>query len=323
MLISARHRSIIHLNFTNVHPSTFLLLGIPGLEYAHFWIAFPFCFMYGIVVVGNVVILLIVKTDLSLQDPMHLFLCMLALIDLTLSSSVVPKMLGIFWFQSRGIRFEACLSQMFFIHSFSALESGVLVAMAFDRFVAICLPLRHVTILTHSTIGKIALIVSMRAVFLCLPLLFLLQNRSFCENNIIAHTYCEHMAVVKLACDNAATNILYGLVVSLFGAGMDVILIALSYYMILRSVLHLPSNEARLKSFSTCGSHLCAILLFYVPALFTFMAHRFGHHVALHVHILFAISYLLIPPMINPLVYGARTKQIRRRVYSMLIRHKM
>ncbi|XP_069059477.1 olfactory receptor 52K1-like [Pleurodeles waltl] len=325
MLISAgypRH-STKHLNITNAHPSTFLLLGIPGLEYAHFWIAFPFCFMYCIVVFGNVVILLIVKTDMSLQDPMHLFLCMLALIDLLLATSIVPKMLGIFWFQSRVISFEACLSQMFFIHSFSALESGILVAMAFDRYVAICLPLRHVTILTRLTIGKIALIVIVRAVFLCLPFPFLLEKRSFCKNNIIPHAYCEHMAVVKLACDNATTSILYGLVVSLLGVGTDVILIALSYYMILQSVLNLPTKEARFKSFGTCGSHLCAILLFYVPALFTFMAHRFGHHVPIHIHILFAISYLLLPPMMNPMVYGVRTKQIRRKVYSMFFQYKL
>ncbi|XP_069059196.1 olfactory receptor 52R1-like [Pleurodeles waltl] len=308
-------------NTTFLYHPLFTLLGIPGLEFIHFWIAFPFCFMYILVLLGNVTILLIVKNDVSLQDPMHLFLCMLAFTDLTLCTSIMPKMLAIFWFQSRAVYFETCLFQMFLIHSFSAMESGVLVAMAFDRYVAICFPLRHMTTLTHSTIGKIVLIVAVRGVLLVIPFPFLLDRLPFCENNIIAHSYCEHMAVVKLACGDATINTSYGLFVAFLVVGFDVMLIALSYYMILRSVLDLPNKEARLKAFSTCGSHVCAILLFYVPGLFTFLAHRF-FHVALYVHILLANSYLMIPPMLNPIIYGVKTQRIRRRVFSVLCRHR-
>ncbi|XP_069495694.1 olfactory receptor 52R1-like [Ambystoma mexicanum] len=311
------------MNLTSLHPSAFILLGIPGLESVQFWIAFPFCFMYFLVLLGNHIIIIVVKTDARLQDPMHLFLCMLAATDLILSTSVVPKMLFIFWFRSRGILFEACLFQMFFIHCFSAIESGMLVAMAFDRYVAICFPLRHVSILTHSTIGKIALIVAARGVLLIMPHPFLLNRLPFCENTIIPHSYCEYMAVVKLSCGDTIINRVYGLCVVLLIIGFDVMLISVSYYMILKSVLRLPTKEARFKSFSTCGSHLCAIMLFYVPALFTFLAHRFAHHVPLHVHILLANSYLLLPPMLNPLVYGVKTKQIRRRVGSMFCRHSL
>ncbi|XP_069495472.1 olfactory receptor 52K2-like [Ambystoma mexicanum] len=311
------------LNFTRLHPSTFILLGIPGMEFAHFWIAFPFCFIYVLVLLGNLLILLIVKMEVSLHDPMHFFLCMLAVTDLTLPSSFVPKMLAHFWFQSRAILFEVCLLQMFFIHSFTAIESGVLVAMAFDRYVAICFPLRYVSILTHSTIGKVMFLVAIRAVFLTMPIPLLLVQQTFCEYNIIAHSYCEHMAVVKLVCGDATTNAYYGFVVALMGAGTDLVLIALSYFLILRSVLRLPTNEARFKSFCTCGSHLCAILLFYVPALFSFIAHRFGHHVALHIHIVLANSYLLLPPLLNPLIYGVKTQQIRKRVRIMFCRKKV
>ncbi|XP_069059195.1 olfactory receptor 52L1-like, partial [Pleurodeles waltl] len=298
-------------NITKVYHPSFTLLGIPGLEFSHFWIAFPFCLMYIIIILGNGTILLVVRSDASLQDPMHLFLCMLAVTDLTMCTTIMPKMLGIFWFQSNVIHFEACLFQMFLIHSSSIMESGVMVAMAFDRYIAICFPLRHVTILTHSIIGKIVLIVAIRGVLLIMPFPFMLEQLPFCENNIIAHSYCEHMAVVKLACSDTTINKIYGLFAALLVVGSDVVLIALSYYMILRSVLNLPTTEARLKSFNTCGSHLCAILLFYVPGLFTFLAHRFFHHVAPYIHILLANSYLMVPPLLNPLIYGMKTQTIR------------
>nr|XP_033804698.1 olfactory receptor 52R1-like [Geotrypetes seraphini] len=310
-------------NMTSLQMSSFLLIGIPGLEDFHFSIAFPFCFMYTVALVGNFTILFIIKTEQSLHEPMHLFLAMLAITDLILSTCTIPKMLGIFWFSSKEICLETCLIQMFFIHSFSAMESGILLAMAFDRYVAICYPLRHSTILTSQTIIKIALVIATRGVTLVMPFTFLVKRLHLCKTNIIYHTYCEHMALVKLACEDATVNIVYGLFVALFVVGFDIVFIALSYIMILKSVLNLPSNQARFKAFSTCGSHICVILMFYIPGLFTFLTHRFGHHIAPSIHILLANSYLLVPPMMNPIVYGVKTQQIRTRVLKVLLWHRI
>ncbi|XP_013209794.1 olfactory receptor 52R1-like [Microtus ochrogaster] len=137
----------------------------------------------------------------------------------------------------------------------------------------------------------------------------------FCVMYIVAVTsYCEHMAVLKLVCADTKINRGYGLFVAFSVVGFDIIVIGVSYVMILRAVLRLPSGEARLKAFGTCASHVCVILAFYIPALFTFLTHRFGHHVPRVVHIMFANVYLLVPPMLNPIIYGVRTKQIRDRV---------
>ncbi|EMP25412.1 Olfactory receptor 52R1 [Chelonia mydas] len=306
-------------DFTN--PSTFILLGVPGLEVAHVWISIPFCTMYALAVLGNFTILFIVKMEPSLHGPMYYFLCMLAVTDLVLSTSTLPKTLSIFWFNSREISFSACLTQMYFIQCFSTMESGIFMAMALDRYVAICDPLRHSTILTNTVVAKIGLAVLLRGCMLVLPYPFLARQWPYCRTNIIPHTYCEHIAVVKLACADIRVSSYYGLSVAFFVIGLDVFFITVSYTQILRAIFSLPTKDARLKTLGTCSSHLGVILAFYIPALFSFLTQRFVHNVALHFHILFANVYLLVPPMLNPIIYGVRTKQIQDRVLR-LFTHK-
>ncbi|XP_044845629.1 olfactory receptor 52M1-like [Mauremys mutica] len=302
-------------------PSTFILQGIPGLERAHVWISIPFCTMYIIAILGNFTILFIVKMEPSLHGPMYYFLCMLAVTDLVLSTSTVPKTLSIFWFNSREIYFSACLTQMYFIHCFSAMESGIFVAMAFDRYVAICDPLRHSTILTNPVVSKIGLAVVLRGSMLSLPCPFLARRWPYCRTNIIPHSYCEHIAVVKLACADIRVSSYYSLSVAFLVTGLDVFFITMSYIQILRAIFSLPTKDARLKTFGTCGSHLCAILTFYIPDLFSSLTHRYGHNVPLYFHILIANVYLLVPSMLHPIIYGVRTKQIRDRLLR-LFTHK-
>ncbi|XP_050810538.1 olfactory receptor 52E2-like [Gopherus flavomarginatus] len=299
-------------DFSN--PSTFILLGIPGLEVAHIWISIPFCTMYMIAILGNFIILFIVKRELSLHRPMYYFLCMLAVTDLVLSTSILPKMLASFWFNSREIDFSFCLTQMYFVHCFLVMETGIFVAMAFDRYVAICDPLRYSMTLTNHVVVKIGLAVMLRGGIFVLPYILLARHWPYCRTNIIPHSYCEHIAVVKLACVDIHVSSYYGLFVLLSVIGLDVIFIAVSYIRILRVIFNLSTKDARLKTFGTCSSHLCVILAFYIPALFSSLMYRFAHRVPLHFHVLIANVYLLLLPMLNPIIYGVRTKQIRDRL---------
>ncbi|XP_077695227.1 olfactory receptor 52M1-like [Eretmochelys imbricata] len=297
-----------------INPSTFILLGIPGLEEAHVWISIPFCTMYTITILGNITILYIVKREPSLHWPMYYFLCMLAVTDLVLSTSILPKVLSIFWFKSREINFSACLTQLYLIHCFIVVESGILVAMAFDRYVAICHPLRHSTILTNPVVTKIGLTVVLRGSMLVLPCVLLARQWPYCRTNIIPHTHCEHMAVVKLACADIRVSSYYGVSVAILVMGLDTLFITVSYIQILRAIFSLPTKDTRLKTFGTCISHLCTILVFYISALFASLTYRFGQNVDLHVHVLIANVYFLVPSMLNPIIYGVRTKQIRNRL---------
>ncbi|XP_034616960.1 olfactory receptor 52E4-like [Trachemys scripta elegans] len=301
-------------DFTN--PSTFILVGIPGLEAAHVWISIPFCTMYIIAILGNFTILFIVRRERSLHGPMYYFLCMLAVTDLVISTTTIPKMLSNFWFNSREISFSACLIQMYFIHCFSTMESGILLAMAFDRYVAICHPLRHSTILTNSVVAKIGLGLVLRSGILALLYPFLTKQWPYCRTNIIPHSYCVHIAVVKLACADIRISSYYGLFDLFSVIGMDVFFIAVSYTLILRAIFRLPTKDARLKTFGTCISHLCAILALYIPEFFSLM-YRFGHSVPLHFLILIANVFHPVPPVLHPIIYGVRTKQIRGRLLQL------
>ncbi|XP_050801601.1 olfactory receptor 52B2-like [Gopherus flavomarginatus] len=307
-------------NHTVFDPVTYILTGILGTEESHVWISISFFLMYVASLFGNSLLLFIILTEQSLHEPMYVFVSMLATVDLLLSTTTVPKMLAVFWFRAGEISFAACLTQMFFIHFSFLAESSILLAMAFDRYVAICDPLRYTIILTKSVIRKMWLAVVTRSFCIIFPLIFLVKQLNFCRTNLLPHNYCDYMAIARLACDDITVHVWYGVAVAILVIGLDAVLIAVSYGLILRAVFRLPSKDARLKALHTCGSHVCVILMFYVPSFFSNFAHQFGNIIPGYIVNLLANLYVLIPPMLNPIVYGVTTKEILKRVINVFYR---
>ncbi|XP_051005479.1 olfactory receptor 52K1-like [Acomys russatus] len=303
-------------------PLIFILAGIPGLESSHGWFSVPFFLIFVITIIGNVTILNIIRIEKSLHEPMFLLLAMLSVVDLCLVTVTVPRMLGIFWMNAKEISFDACLTQMFFIPSFYVMESGILLAMAFDRFAAIWYPLRYTTILDSNMLVKMALAILARAVAVLTPAPILIKRLKRFQTQVISYSYCAYMAVVMIACGDISNHVIYGLMVIVASVGVDLLFVILSYVLILCAVFHIPSWQARSKALSTCGSHLCVIGLFYSPVVFSVLAQILGYHMAPYLQIIIDNLYFLVPPMVNPIIYAARTKQIRERLLQVLNCHR-
>ncbi|XP_067416124.1 olfactory receptor 51G2-like [Emydura macquarii macquarii] len=308
------------VNDTKFQSAVFLLTGIPGQENIHVWISILFCLMYVTSILGNSFILFIIKTDPNLHEPMYIFLSMLAVTDLGISISTLPTILGIFWFNSREISFDACFAQLFFIHSLTFTESSVLLSMAFDRVVAICNPLRYDSILTPPRVAKMGLGSLLRAVVIVFPVPILLKQYQYCHDNVLSHSYCLNQEVMKMACSDIRAHSIYSFFVSLASLGLDALLILLSYMMILKTVLSIASHAKRLKALNTCVSHVCIVLLFYMPVLGLSVIHRFVKNFSPLVQTIMGNVYLLVPPLMNPIVYSVKTKAIRARIIRVFVK---
>lgn len=207
----------------------FFLSGLPGLEVVHKWLSIPLCTMYGASRARNSLILWLVKSEPFLHQPMYYLLSMLAVTDLGLSASTLPTMPPIYMLGLRRVSVDMCLAQLFFIHTFSIMESSVLLTMALDRFVAISNPLHYGTILTSPHIASLGLASVVRSLGLHISAPIMLKKLPYCQNCLLSHSYCLHPDVMKLACADTHINSTYGLFVVLSTLGVDSVLIFLSY----------------------------------------------------------------------------------------------
>ncbi|XP_011819000.1 PREDICTED: olfactory receptor 51G2-like [Colobus angolensis palliatus] len=300
----------------------FLLMGLSGLESRYDLISLPIFLIYATSIAGNITILFIIRTESSLHQPMYYFLSMLAFTDLGLSTTTLPTMFSVFWFHVQEISFNACLAQMYCIHVFSITESAVLLAMAFDRFIAIREPLRYAAILTNDVIIGIGLAIAGRALALVFPASFLLKKLQYHDVNILSYPFYLHQDLIKTTVSNCQVSSIYGLMVVICSMGLDSVLLLLSYVLILGTVLSIASKAERVRALNTCISHICAVLTFYTPMIGLSMIHRYGQNASPIVHVLMANVYLLVPPLMNPIVYSVKTKQIRDRILKKFKKHE-
>ncbi|KFO22002.1 Olfactory receptor 7G3 [Fukomys damarensis] len=301
-------------NYTRV--AEFLLLGLsedPDLQPILLGL---FLSMYLVTVLGNLLIILAVSSDSHLHTPMYFFLSNLSFTDICFSSTTVPKMIVDIQKQHKTISYKGCLTQMCFVLVFIGLENFLLTVMAYDRYVAICNPLRYTVIVSpHVCVLLIVLSLSISIVDALLHTLMALWL-SFCTDLTIPHFFCELAQVIKLACSDTFINTILVYMVTGILAVVSLIGIIFSYVKIFSSIRRMPSTRAKHKVFSTCGSHLSVVALFYgtgfgVYASSEFSASSSSSAVA-------SLMYTVVTPLMNPFLYSLRNRDVKEALKKLI-----
>uniref|UniRef100_A0A0D9SDS7 Olfactory receptor n=1 Tax=Chlorocebus sabaeus TaxID=60711 RepID=A0A0D9SDS7_CHLSB len=298
----------------------FLLLGFPVGPRIQMLLFGLFSLFYIFTLLGNGTILGLNSLDSRLHTPMYFFLSHLAVVDIAYACNTVPQMLVNLLHPAKPISFAGCMTQMFLFLSFAHTECLLLVLMSYDRYVAICHPLRYSTIMTWKVCITLALTSWTLGVLLALVHLMLLLPLSFCGPQKVNHFFCEITAVLKLACVDTHINeaiVLAGALSVLVGPFFSIVI---SYVHILCAILKIQSGEGRQKAFSICSSHLCVVGLFYGTAIIMYVEPQYESPKEQNKYLL--LFHSLFNPMLNPLIYGLRNKEVQGVLKRMLVKER-
>ncbi|XP_008062847.1 olfactory receptor 688-like [Carlito syrichta] len=298
------------INSSGFQVTEFILMGFPGIHEWQHWLSLPLALLYLLALGANLLIMITIQHDTMLHEPMYHLLGILAIVDIGLATTIMPKILAIFWFDAKAISLPECFAQIYAIHFFMCMESGIFLCMAVDRYVAICYPLRYPSIVTEALVVKATLSMVLRNGLLTIPVPVLATQRHYCSRNEINHCLCSNLGVTSLACDDITINRFYQLALVWVVVGSDMGLVFASYALIICSVLRLNSAEATSKALSTCSSHLILILFFYTAIIVVSVTHLAGRRIPL-IPVFLNVLHIVIPPALNPMVYALRTQELR------------
>ncbi|XP_077901050.1 olfactory receptor 56B2 [Ictidomys tridecemlineatus] len=304
-------------NSSQFQVSEFVLMGFPGIHSWQHWLSLPLALLYLLALGANILILTTIYQEASLHQPMYHFLGILAVVDMGLATTIMPKILAILWFNAKAISLPECFAQMYAIHCFVTMESGIFVCMAIDRYVAICRPLRYPSIVTDSFVIKATLFMAVRNCLSTISVPILAAQKNYCLHNQIEHCFCTNLGVTSLSCDDRKINSINQIFLAWLIMGSDLGLIIVSYVLILRSVLKLNSKEAASKALNTCTSHLILILFFYTVIVVISITHSGGIKLPL-IPVLLNVLHNVIPPALNPMVYALKNKELRQGLCKLL-----
>ncbi|XP_042371671.1 olfactory receptor 52E4-like [Plectropomus leopardus] len=295
----------------------FLLDGFSELGALRPVLFIPFFIMFVVALSANSLLLYVVVSQRSLHSPMYVLIAGMACVDLSLPLFFVPNMLLSFLFDWRGISLIGCLVQMHFVHFVGAFQSTLLVWMALDRYFAICTPLYYHERMALPRFLKFIIPLVVRNVLMVTLFVSLAGSLSFCAENVMNHCFCEHMALVQLACGSTAINNLVGLMAIFLIPVADFVFIAASYVVIFSSVL--SSGRSAVKALHTCFTHIVVITVSLTIALVAFLSYRIRNGLPAAMRVFFSTMYLLFPSCFNPIIYGIRTAEIRQQILKTLM----
>ncbi|XP_049732765.1 olfactory receptor 18-like [Elephas maximus indicus] len=303
-------------NLTDV--SEFLLLGLsedPELQPLLFGL---FLSMYLITVTGNLLIILAVTSDPHLHTPMYFFLSNLSVTDISFISTTVLKMLVNFQTHSKSITYVGCLTQVSFFYLFVCLDSLLLTVMAYDRFVAICHPLHYTVIMNPRLCGLLVLVSFFISLLESLLHISMMLQLTFCTDVKIPHFFCDPPQLFKFACSDTSIHIILVYCIGAIFGGVPVSGILFSYTRIASSILRVSSPGGKYRAFSTCGSHLTVVCLFYGTGLGVYFSSAATS--SPRVCAVSSVMYTVVTPMLNPFIYSLRNRDIKKALWRLLSR---
>uniref|UniRef100_UPI0031344EFD olfactory receptor family 13 subfamily C member 7E, pseudogene 1 n=1 Tax=Mus musculus TaxID=10090 RepID=UPI0031344EFD len=313
-------------NQTSFPVSSFILLGLsahPKLEKTFFMLIL---LMYLVILLGNGILILVSILDSHLHTPMYFFLGNLSFLDICYTTSSVPLILDSFLTPRKTISFSGCAVQMFLSFAMGATECVLLSMMAFDRYVAICNPLRYPVVMNKAAYVPMAVSSWSGGIAVSVVQTSLAMKLTFCGDNVINHFTCEILAVLKLACADISINVISMGVTNIIFLGVPVLFISFSYVFILVTILRIPSAEGRKKAFSTCSAHLTVVLVFYGTILFMYGKPKskdpLGADKQDLADKLISLFYGVLTPMLNPIIYSLRNKDVRAAVTNLVVLKK-
>ncbi|XP_062938430.1 olfactory receptor 1G1-like [Cynocephalus volans] len=306
-------------NHTSV--SEFLLLGLSEQQEQQPLLFGIFLAMFLVTVVGNILIILAIGSDPHLYTPMYFFLANFSLTDLCLSSTTVPRMLVNIQAHRCAIPYAECLSQIYFFLWFIGVDVFLLAVMAYDRFVAICHPLHYTLVMSPRCCVLLVVMSLVLAHSYSLTHTILLAQLSFCTDNIIPHFFCELLPLLKLSCSSTFAN---QCVLMYWGGALTILiplLIIISYVRIVAAIVQVPSASGKWKAFSTCGSHLSAVCLFYVSSIGVYFIPSTADSASRDR--VASVMYAVVTPMLNPFIYSLRNRDMKRALGRLLSRRAL
>ncbi|XP_004870790.1 olfactory receptor 7D4-like [Heterocephalus glaber] len=289
--------------------SELVLLGLsedPGLQSLLFGL---FLSMYLVTVLGNLLIILAISTDSHFHIPMHFFLSNLSFVDIYFTSTTVPQMLMNIQAQSKGISYIECLTQVYFSNTFVGMDNFLLTVMAYDRFVAICYPLKYTVIMNPRFCGLLVLLFWITMSLASLIHILMMKNLTFSTVTEIPYLFCQLAQILKAANSDTLINTIFLYVATVLLGVLPVTGILFSYSQIISSLLSMSSTASRYKAFSTCGSHLCMVSLFYGTGLGVYLSSAVTY--SSHRSKIDSVLYTVVTPMLNPFIYSLTNKDVK------------
>nr|XP_004667770.1 olfactory receptor 5B17-like [Jaculus jaculus] len=293
----------------NTEVSEFILLGLTNDSELQVPLFIIFMLIYLTTLVGNLGMSTLILLDSRLHTPMYFFLCNLSLVDFCYSSTVTPKVLAGLLMEDKVISYNGCAAQMFFFVHFATVENYLLTSMAYDRYAAVCKPLHYPVIMTTSVCArmiKCSYILGLLTAAIDIGDTFCL---SFCMSNVIHHFFCDIPAVMTLTCSDSHINELILFLLSSFNIFLALLVILISYMFIFTTILKMHSGEGYQKALFTCASHLTAVFIFYGTVIIMYLQPSSSH--SMDTDKVASVFYTMVIPMMNPLVYSLRNKEVK------------